>query len=796
MNNIVADASENSVVDPADRHGADMLARYRAAEAVLDASVMRLVLNESIRPTWIGGSAFWYRRERPDGGEYVWVEGGQARPAFDHAAAARALEAATGTTVGPQALIAEAIGAEEEPILHHDGRRWRFSGGVVQDLGPTKGPMPGFLLSPTGDRALVVRGHDLAVVEIADGSERLLTDDGEENFAWGKYPDAALLAIARRRANIPLMPFGWSWSPDGKFVIGGRVDERHIAPYPFLESVPQDGGARPHAYDVRQALVGERGPILSVCAIEIATGRRIPIDLDGFGDGLVHIEPLDWSADNRRVFIIAASDETSSVALLEIDIASGAIRPLIVESITGYRKLGAELYKQPNSRIIAGGRQAIWYSERTGFGHLYLYDLATGNLIYSTTTGDWPVRDVLKIDEDQGRVYFTASGREPGDPYQRRVYRVDLDGQNLTLLSPEVADHTVDGPPEALLARIFGLPRPASAFSPDSSVFVDCWSTISTPSVSVLRSTEDGSIVLPLETADASALYATGWRAPEPFVAKAADGVTDLYGAIYRPGVAADGAAPVITAIYGGPQLVVAPHNFAASRFGVGYYGRSAFAALGFAVVVVDGRGTPLRSKAFQDAGYDRGGDVCVDDHAAVLKQLCDRDPTLDANRIGVYGHSAGGYTSARAILRHPDIFKVAFSSAGAHNFHGLYYAGGGPLPDYGNGIRLKPEVAAVPENYRDLDNGTLAANLRGKLLLAYGDMDENAFPAVTLQFCAALNEANRSYDLLYIPNGTHFYLGQPYFLRRLWDYFVEHLMHETPPLNYAIGQGGMSAFA
>ena len=241
---------------------------------------------------------------------------------------------------------------------------------------------------------------------------------------------------------------------------------------------------------------------------------------------------------------------------------------------------------------------------------------------------------------------------------------------------------------------------------------------------------------------------------------------------------------------------MVAPHNFAAGRFGVGYHGRAAFAALGFAVVVVDGRGTPLRSKVFQDAGYEASGDVCLDDHVEVLRQLCERDPTLDGNRIGVYGHSAGGYTSARAILRHPDVFKVAFSSAGSHNFHGLYYAGGGPLPDYGNGARLKPDAGAVPENYRKLDNGVLAANLKGKLLLAYGDMDENAFPAVTLQLCAALNQANRSYDLLYMPNGTHFYLAEPYFLRRQWDYFVEHLMRQTPPRDYSIGKGGMSAFA
>lgn len=794
-------AADDEALDQPASGAADMLARYRAAEAVLDASVMRLVLNESVRPHWVGANAFWYRRELAGGGRYIWVEGGTLRPAFDHAAAASALETAAGQAASPDLLMVESIAADGECVLHHGGRRWRVVSGVAEDLGVIEGAKPGLLLSPAGDQALVVRGHDLAVLDIASGAERRLTDDGEESFAWGKYPDAALLAIARRQANIPLMPFGWSWSPDGKYVIGGRVDERHIEPYPFLESVPQDGSARPRVYHVQQALVGERGPLFSACAIEVATGRRVPIALHDklgrdLGEGIVHLEPLDWSADSRRVFVATAPDRTGATMLLEIDVTSGVLRIPIAEPTTGFLKLGAELYKQPNSRIIAGGSQAIWYCERSGYGHLYLYDLATGELITPITAGDWPVRDVLGVDEAKGRIYFTASGREPGDPYQRRVYRVDIDGQNLTLLSPEVADHMVDGPPESLLARIFGMARPVSAISPDGSVFIDSWSTVTTPGTTVLRSTDDGRIIAPLEEADASALYETGWRPPEPFVAKAADGVTDLYGAIYRPHCAAGGAAPVVTAIYGGPQIVVAPHNFTAGRFGVGYHGRAAFAALGFAVVVVDGRGTPLRSKAFQDAGYEASGDICLDDHVEVLRQLCERDPTLDGDHIGVYGHSAGGYTSARAILRHPDVFKVAFSSAGSHNFHGLYYAGGGPLPDYGNGVRLKPDAGAVPENYRKLDNGVLAANLKGKLLLAYGDMDENAFPAVTLQLCAALNQANRSYDLLYMPNGTHFYLAEPYFLRRQWDYFVEHLMRQTPPRDYSIGKGGMSAFA
>lgn len=773
------------------------LARYQAAEGVLEKNVSTLVLNESVAPHWEGPAAFWYRRERHDGAEYVWVQDGAARPAFDHAGVAALLGAAVGRAVGPWALVVDAIAADGTLVLHEAGHRWRIAAGEALDLGPLAAPAPGLLVSPSGREALLARDHDLYLQDLATGAERRLTDDGEEDFAWGTYPDAGFLAVVRRRSGLSFAPFGWSWSPDGLFLVGGRLDQRHVEPYPFLESVPQDGGARPRVYEVRQALVGEEGPRFEAWAIDVASGRKVRIDLP---DGLVknefgQIEPIAWSADHRRVYFAAMLAAERACCMYEIDVTTGRVRTVITEQAEGFLKLGAELYKLHSIRILAGGTRAVWYSERTGFGHLYLHDLSSGALLNPITGGDWLVREILKIDEAQGRVYFTASGREPdGDPYQRRVYRVDLDGGHLTLLSPEVADHTLDGPPWPLLGRLFGIPTPLPPISPDSSVFVDSWSTVTTPSETVLRSTEDGTIVLKLETADASKLYATGWQPPEPFVAKAADGVTDLHGVLYRPRGETGGTGgrvPLIDSIYGGPQVTVTPRNFKSARVMLGGQGRAAFAALGFAVMVVDGRGTPLRSKAFHDAGHAAFADTCLDDHVAVLRQLCERDPTLDGERIGVYGHSFGGYTSARAILRHPDVYKVAVSSAGSHNLHGMYISvagGAAPLPDYGDGLRMKPDPAAIPVNYRQLDTATYAANLRGKLLLAYGDMDENAFPAVTLQLCDALNRANRSYDLLCFPNGMHGFSAQPYFMRRLWDYFVEHLMGERPPLNYAIG--------
>ncbi|WP_447764170.1 DPP IV N-terminal domain-containing protein [Sphingopyxis panaciterrae] len=770
---------------------AGIVGRYRMAEAVLDANLAPLVLNESVHPHWIGEQDFWYRRQRSDGGEFVLVAQSASRPAFDHAVVAAAMSTALNRHVDQWSLVVEDIRPDGSLILLTDNHRWQFVGGAIADLGVLEVPEPHVLVAPDKSRGLVARDHNLYLRTSKSDDERKLTDDGEADFAWGKYPDAGLLAVVRQRSGLRFPPFGWSWSPDGAFVVGGRIDERHIEPYPFLESVPQDGGFRPKVYTIRQPLTGEPNPVFSACAIEVATGRQVAFDLPAeLTSELSSIEPIAWSDDNRRLFFAAVLHGVREARLMDVDVTTGAVHTLIAERIDGFINLGCELYAQPNIRILAGGREAIWYSQRTGFGHLYRYDLATGELIDPLTSGDWVVRDILDVDETNGRIFFTASGREEGDPYLRRVYRVDLDGTNLTLLTPEDADHTLNGAPAAMIALLFGIPAPPSMISPDRKLLIDTYSTVSSPGVSVLRSTGDGAIVRTLETADASALFATGWRPPEPFVAKAADGTTDLYGMIYRPAPGSREPAPVIDAIYGGPQIAVTPRNFPAARRALGGYGRGAFAALGFAVVTVDGRGTPLRSKAFHDAGHRAFADTCLDDHVAVLRQLCESDPTLDGERIGIYGHSFGGYTSARAILRHPDVYKVAISMAGIHNLHAIYrsIASITAAPDYGEGLSGKPDHRAVPYNYRELDNALLAANLRGKLMLVYGDMDENAFPAMTLQFCDALNRANRSYDLLYLPNRMHAFTNEPYLVRRVWDYFIEHLMGEKPPQNYDMG--------
>lgn len=766
----------------------DMLDRYRAADAVLDLNVDPLVLNESVSPHWVDGSAFWYRRQTPGGGsEYVWVlADGTRRPAFDLKAAACSLSTLVCAPIDPDSIQVDSIGPDGSVVIHYDSRRYCINDGEAKEGGPVPQPIPGTLTSPDGGKLLFARGHDLWLRDAASGEETRLTDDGVENWSWGQYPDSGLLGVVRRRTGLKFAPFGWSWSPDGSWLVGGRVDERHVEEYPFLELVPQDGGVRPRVYSIRQPLVGEAGPKTEAWAIEVATGRRVRLATpNGVG-----VEPLGWSTDGRRVFTLAYSDGRREISLIEVEVNTGVARAIVIERPPGFAGSNAEMYHRPNVRLLANARQAIWWSERSGWGHLYRYDCASGKVLNAITSGEWLVRDILHIDEERQRLFFTGSGREGGNPYYRYVYRVSFDGSNLVRLTPDEADHTIDGPPIAMLSRLYGVPEPAPMVSPDGTVFIESHSTIGAPGSTSLRSCEDGREIATLEKADASALLAIGWVPPEPFVAKAADGVTDLYGVLYRPDAGSAIPAPIIDSIYAGPQVSVTPHNFRAGRRTMGGHGRSALSKLGFAVLAIDGRGTPLRSRDFHDAGFDNFADVALDDHVAVVKQLCDRDPTLDGNRVGIFGHSFGGYTSTRAVLRHPDVYKVAVSSAGSHSLHAMYAQVTEYLPaaDYGEGSSVKPGIGAVPENYRQLDNAVYAANLTGKLLLAYGDMDENAYPAATLQLYDALIKANRSPDLLCMPNRMHSFNHEPYFVRRLWDYFVTHLLGKRPPLDYQIG--------
>lgn len=761
-------------------------ADYARAEKVLDSSLAGAIKNGRVAAHWIDGDTFWYRREGLHGVEFVLIDARRAARAalFDRARLTQALASADTMEIDRVERVDGRLRATLKPrdgnVATCDLERYTCTSA------PTPAAATDTLVAPDGRSEAFVRDANLWVRTHDGGGERALTRDGTANYAYGKLPDTSLAAVPQRRAKTPLPPIGVAWSANGRYLFGERVDEREVAAYPFVESVPQDGSFRPIVYDLRLPLLGDaKQPRRTAFVVDAGSGEARALDLGddaSFDAGAT----LAWSADGGTAYTLVGGKDARSLALAELDLARGKVRLIVDEHGKTSVMPNNLLYSAPNARVLVASREAIWFSERSGWGHLYLYDLATGRQKRRLTDGDWLVRDVVHVDAKRRIVWFTASGREPGrDPYYRHLYRVSLDGGRPKLLTPENAEHEIDPAQPTMIG-----PAPDGvAFSPDGRWFVDTYSTVASPPVTVLRSADDGRVAMKLEDADVSAVAAAGWRAPERVAVKSVDGRTDLYATVYfPPGFSRERKYPVIDAFYGGPQMMNAPRSYAEAVKTFNPVSRAALAELGFVVMTIDARGTRGRSKAFADIGYGNFADPQIDDHVAAIRQLAERYGGLDLDRVGVYGHSFGGYTSARAILARPEFYKVAASSAGPHNYQGFYDGLEGLLgvPDYGDGARVRPTPASVPHNFAAMDNATLAKNLRGHLMLAYGEMDENALPSVTLQLADALIKANKSFDLVYLPNRTHdFFRTDRYYMRRLWDHFVEHLLGANPPENF-----------
>ena len=403
----------------------------------------------------------------------------------------------------------------------------------------------------------------------------------------------------------------------------------------------------------------------------------------------------------------------------------------------------------PIVRVLA--REVLWYSQRDGWGHLYRYDLHTGAFLGRVTAGEWAVRQILRVDEAERAVYFTASGLVEADPYRRTVCRVGLDGSGFAKVTDDGLDHIVT--------------------LPDSQeYFIDSASTVDTPPVCRVRDWA-GRVLVELERADISKLTATGWTPPERFCVKAADGVRDIYGVLYRPrGFDPGQRYPVVDNVYPGPQVArVAP------CFDPGGMGLDAepVAALGFVVVAVDGRGTPGRRKSFHDASYGHLADAgCLDDHVAALRQLARTRPWMDLDRVGVFGHSGGGFATARAMLDFPAVYKAGVALSG---YHDARYFNSGFVEAY--------DGAKNPEAWAGASNVDIADRLAGKLLLIHGEMDDQVHPAHTLRLADRLIAADKDFELLIVPGAEHTFIDcLAYVRKRCWDFLVRELMGTQPP--------------
>lgn len=737
---------------------------YARADRFLPWNAGRRVYNALVEPNWIaGGDRFWYLNHSRHGKEFVLVdpERGSREPAFDHARLAAALSAATGRHWEAGGLPFSAITWQGTDRIRFEvgEEHWDcdLAGYRLEQVTPEPAAREGELASPDGRLAAFVREGDVWVRPIGGGEEIRLTADAEPDYVYATPPDSTTTAVTDRLSGKPL-PVLAVWSPDSRRLATHRLDQRKVKPLHLIQGAPPDGAKRPVLHSYRVPLVGDPEMALAQTVI-LDVGERTALVARYEPAPMLIFSPPEakmaiWGEDGQRLYLLQRERADKAIRLLEVDAGSGDVRTVIEERGETYVEANLAVRSRPNVRVLGGG-EVIWFSERDGWGHLYLYDAASGACKRQITAGPFAVREIAHVDEAARRLYFTAGGREPDqEPYYRQLYVVDLDGGEPVRLTPEDADHHV-------------------TFSPSGRYFADTYGRVDLPPVTVVRAAT-GEHLAALEEADCSELAAEGWRFPERFRVKARDGVTDIYGVIYHPTrLDPDGRYPVIDDIYPGPQVIRTPKVFPTDeRSAFGFWHPQALAELGFIVVTIDGMGSPLRSKAFHDYGYGRmeeaGG---LEDHIAGLRQLAERHPYLDLRRVGIFGHSGGGFASTHAILAFPEFYKVAVASAGNHDQRG-YSATWGE----------KYQGLLAGGNYDPQANAPLAANLRGKLLLAFGDMDDNVHPALTIQVIDALIKANKDFDLLILPNRNHAYAADPYFVRRRWDYFVRHLLGQEPP--------------
>ena len=738
--------------------------RYDRAEQLLTWNSTRLVTGDEVQAQWLrDGSRFWYRNKIRQGAEFVLVDPvrGARELLFDNARLAAAISTAADTSIDPTKLPFRTFkfakdGDDERNIEFRFGKR-RLSCDIASykcissDTVPSDVP---FVLSPDRKWEAYVRNYDVYVRArgVTTDSARLTTD-GEQSWSYGlgdPSPQERLQTPVRPRR--PQM----RWAPDSKHLLVSRQDARGVALMPYISYTSQ----RPRAFTQPYALPGDSvipKPGFYILDREAKTSVRVQLDpAPAQASWNLSARDSSWNLASSRVYLTTMSRASKVAAVVEVDAATGTVRRLAADSAKTFVEIGNPVDPTP-TYVTADGETLLW-SERDGWGHLYRYG-ADGQLKNRLTEGPWQVGTIVAVDEKTKRVWFTGRGRETDAfLYYAQLYAVNFDGSGFQRMTTEDADHRIQ-------------------VSPNNRWIIDSYSRVETPPVTVLRDAQTGRIVKKLETADASQLAAIGFKGARVFTAKARDGVTDLYGVMYLPSnLDTTRHYPIISHIYPGPQVgSVGAWSYTAAGE------PAAIAELGFIVVQIDHLGTPLRSKAFHDNYYGNFADNGLPDHIAVIKQLASRHGFIDIDRVGIFGHSGGGFASTDAILRYPDFFKVAVSGAGNHDnrSYNIYWA------EKYQGLMRRDSVRRT-DNFANEANMSLVANLKGHLLLMHGDMDDNVHPAMTIQMVDALIKANKTFDLIIAPNRPHS-LNEPYFIRRRWDYFVEHLLGAVPPNNYLI---------
>lgn len=691
---------------------------YEQAARFLNFNTYPLVEKNNVIPHWFADGSFWYKITENGEDTYVYIE----------AETGKRLEA----------------GSRKELLDNLE---------EVSEVNAKNSYSRNKVLSPDGTKLAYIKNWNLWMKDIETGEETQLTTDGEENFGY------ATDNAGWRKSDKPIL----LWSPDSKKIATYKQDQRHVND---MYLVTTNVGA-PKLKKWKYPLPGDEEVIkIQRVIIQVDEPKVVKLDVPAdprrgtLCDDISCSGAFDdnqWSEDSKELAFVSSSRDHKVARMRIANAETGKVREVFQEKVATQYESGQGSI---NWRYLPESKEIIWYSERDNWGHLYLYDSATGKLKNQITKGNFVVTELLKLNKEDRKLYFLAKGREAGrDPYYDHFYSINLDGTGLKLLTPDDGHHKI-------------------SISPNSKYFIDNFSQPDVPNTAKLYSL-DGKLIRELEKADISKLEEIGWKPPQTIKVKSRNGKWDLYGLMFTPTNLDKGKKyPVVNYIYPGPQGGgVGSRSFLASR-----RDHQALAELGFVVVVIDGTCNPDRSKAFHDACYGNMADNTLEDQISGLKQLAEKYDYLDLERVGIWGHSGGGFATAAAMFRYPEFYKVGIAESGNHDNRNYE-------DDWGERyIGLLTTDSSGVSNYAEQANQNLAENLQGKLLLAHGAMDDNVPPYNTYLVVDALIEANKDFDLIIFPHARHGF-GKDYYymMRRRWDYFVEHLMGAIPPEDFEL---------
>ena len=739
-------------------------ADYERAQSFLAVNTSDLVLGNILAQYWQIDDRLIYRRSTENGSDYILVDvqTAQKSPLFDAVRLATELAAYADEEVDANDLSLSRMHlfeAGEQLDFDYAGESYvlDLNSYTLNQLAQTP---PSEYLSPDGGSAAFIDEHNLWLRDTASNETTQLTFDGEQDYGYATNNAGWL------RDEGPVL----LWSPDSSKIATFRHDGRNVGEMYLWSTQVGHGELDAWKYPLpgddyifmieRIVIHLEDEP--RVTALQLSPDPHRSTTSDHIaGRGGVFLD-VEWSKDSETLSFVSSSRDHKIAQLQIADPETGEVRPVYREEVETYFESG---YNAANWRVFPDRNEFIWFSEQDNWGHLYLHDLQSGELKRQITQGSWAVLQIQQVDLENELIYFLGSNRESGDPYFQYLYRINFDGSDLINLTPETANHQI-------------------SWSESAEYFSDVYSTPTTAPVFVVRNTS-GEPQMVLEETDIDSLIASGWVAPIPFIVKARDQITDLYGLLYKPSNFDETMSyPVLNYLYPGPQSgSVGTRSFRASR-----NDKQSLAELGFIVVELDAMGTPGRSKSFHDAYYADMGDNGLPDQIEGIRQLGADNPWMDLTRVGIWGHSGGGFASTAGILRYPDFYKVAVSGAGNHDnrnyeddwgekWQGLLETYPESNPDEGEPV--------VTTNYDNQANQLLAANLEGKLLLAHGMLDTNVHPSSTLLVVDALIEADKDFDLVVLPNASHGFGNRRYFMKRRWDYFVENLRGQQPPSKF-----------